>query len=198
MAQESRSLESMVHTVLTELSPDVVQTLIAHPDAVRGALAATAQMLARDDADPTGREAERIEAIKGHWVRSEDVKQGIARRTVAYEPEEEVLNSSAVAARIGLKSRQAVHDRLRKGTIVGWQAAKRGYVFPNRQFDQRNRPIEGVTEIVALLGDAYEGWMWLTTPHSAFGGEEPLTWLAKGDRDRVVGAAHSYLQGDFA
>ena len=154
-------------------------------------------MLARDDADTPGQEVERIEAIKGSRASPENVKRGIARRTVAYEPDEEVLSSSAVAARIGLKSRQAVHDRLRKGTIVGWQAAKRGYVFPTRQFDERNRPIEGVSEIVALLGDAYEGWMCLTTPFAAFGGEEPLRRLAKGDRDRVLGAAHSYLQGDF-
>ena len=188
----------MAHTVLAELSPDVVQTLVAHPDAVRGALAATAQMLAKDETGQPGHEVERIEAVKGPWASPEEVQRGIARRTVAYEPEEEVLSSSAVAARIGLKSRQAVHDRLRKGTIVGGRAARRGYVFPTRQFDERNRPIKGVSEIVALLGDAYEGWMWLTTPSGALGGEEPLGRLAQGDRDRVVGAAHSYLQGDFA
>ena len=197
MTQEAQALETMIHSVLAELGPDVVPTLIAHPDAVRGALAAVAQIFAGDEANTLGHEVERLDAIKGSRASPEAVKRGLARRTVAYEPEEEVLGSSAVAARIGLKSRQAVHDRLRKGTIVGWQAAKRGYVFPTRQFDERNRAIKGVSEVVALLGDAYEGWMWLTTPNPAIGGEEPLRWLAQGERERVIGAAHSYLQGDF-
>ena len=92
----------------------------------------------------------------------------------------------------------SVHGWLRKGKIVGWQTAKRGYMFPARQLDARNRPIEGLGDIVALFEDAYAAWFWLTTPRNALDGEEPLTVLARGQRDRVIDAAEGHLQGDFA
>ena len=91
-----------------------------------------------------------------------------------------MLSSNEVAARLGLKSRQSVHDWLRKGKIVGWQTARRGYMFPARQLDERNRPIESLGDIVALFEGAYAAWFWLTTPRNALDGEEPLTVLAKG------------------
>ena len=49
-----------------------------------------------------------------------------------------------------------------------------------------------------LFEDAYAAWFWLTTPRNALDGEEPLTVLARGQRDRVVAAAEGHLQGDFA
>ena len=109
-----------------------------------------------------------------------------------------MLNSNEVAVRLGLKSRQSVHDWLCKGRIVGWQTAKRGYMLPARQFDERRQPIEGLGDIVVLFEDAYAAWFWLTTPRSALDGEEPLTVLARGKRDRVINAAEGHLQGDFA
>ena len=60
------------------------------------------------------------------------------------------------------------------------RTAKRGYMFPARQLDERNRPIEGPGDIVALFEDAYAAWFWLTTPRNALDGEEPLAVLAKG------------------
>ena len=53
------------------------------------------------------------------------------------------LSSAQVAARTGLRTRQSVHDWRRKGRIVGWQNARRSYVFPAEQLDERNRPLCG-------------------------------------------------------
>ena len=43
-----------------------------------------------------------------------------------------------------------------------------------------------------------ETGFWLTTPRNALDGEESLTLLARGQRDRVVDAAEGHLQRDFA
>ena len=197
-SQNTSTLISMLRTAAAELSPNAVNALIAHPDAVRGALAATGAVLIQDGA-PAALRGE-IEIIgRGTEPRfsAEEARKIIEERTVAFEPDEEVLNSTEIAQHLGLKSRQSVHDWLRKGKILGWQTAKRGYLFPVRQFDQRNQPIEGLGEIVALFEYAEVAWDWLTTPVSSLDGEKPLSMLARGERERVVDAAEGHLQGDF-
>ena len=197
--QETETLINMLRDAAADLRPSVISALIARPDAVRGALAATGALLARDEASrSTHEELETIGLVAEPTRSPEEVRRIVEGRTIPYEPDEEVLSSNEVAARLGLKSRQSVHDWLRKGKIVGWQTAKRGYMFPARQLDERNQPIEGLGDIVALFEDAYAAWIWLTTPQNALDGEEPLTELAKGHRDRVIDAAQGHLQGDFA
>ena len=90
----------------------------------------------------TRREIEIVGQRTNQKFSAEEAERIIDERTAAFEPDEEVLNSDEVAQRLGLKSRQSVHDWLRKGKLLGWQTAKRGYLFPARQFDQRNQPIE--------------------------------------------------------
>ena len=197
--QDTETLINMLRAAAADLSPSVINALIARPDAVRGALAATGTLLASDEAEGLHHdEVETIEVVVETSRSPEEVGRIVEAHTIPYVPDEEVLSSNEVAERLGLKSRQSVHDWLRKGKIVGWQTAKRGYMFPARQLDERNRPIEGLGDIVALFEDAYSAWFWLTTPRNALDGEEPLTTLAKGQRGRVVDAAEGHLQGDFA
>ena len=196
---DTETLINMLRAATADLSPNMINALIARPDAVRGALAATGALLARYEAGRSTHDKIETIGLVAEPTRSpEKVRRIVEERTIPYEPDEEVLNSNEVAARLGLKSRQSVHDWLRKGKIVGWQTAKRGYMFPARQLDERNRPIEGLGDIVALFEDAYAAWIWLTTPRNALDGDEPLTVLAKGQRDRVIEAAEGHLQGDFA
>ena len=197
--QDTETLINMLRAAAADLSPSVINALIARPDAARGALAATGALLARDDAAGSPHdEVETIGLVAEPSRSPEEVGRIVEARTEPYEPDEEVLSSNEVAARLGLKSRQSVHDWLRKGKIVGWQTAKRGYMFPARQLDERNRPIKGLGDIVALFEDAYAAWFWLTTPRNTLDGEEPLAVLARGQRDCVIDAAEGYLQGDFA
>ena len=60
------------------------------------------------------------------------------------ELKENLLTSEEFASRAGLKTRQSVHAWLKKGRIIGWQGAKRGYVLPDGQFDERGRLKGGV------------------------------------------------------
>ena len=91
-----------------------------------------------------------------------------------------------------------VHDWRRKGRVVGWQNARRGYVFPARQLDDRNGPLAGLDHVAGLFADGYAAWVWLTTPRSSLLGAEPLALQADGEIERLAEAAQGDRQGDPA
>ena len=131
--------KEMLQDVARCLGPAHVAALVAHPESVRSALAATAAALTPDErAQPSG-----IETITGPAlpvVKAAEAQRRISARTREGAPEI-LLTTEELAARVGLKTRQSVHDWRRKGRIVGWQNARRGYVFPAEQLDGRNRPL---------------------------------------------------------
>ena len=194
-AEKVRELEGVLHEAAGCLSAAHVAALVAHPDAVRSALAVAADVLTMDDAGRAG--IGTIAGTEPRLVDGDEAARRLATRTREGEPEA-LLTSDELAARVGLKTRQSVHDWLKKGRIVGWRGAKRGYVFPAGQFDERGRPLEGLDRVAGLFGDGYAAWAWLTTELSALDGAKPLTLLAGGEIDRVAKAAEGDRQGDFA
>ena len=195
-----RELEGMLHEAAGCLSPAHVAALIAHPDAVRSALAVAADVLSVEDAsrrEGTGPGTETIAGAEPDRVDAGEVERRLAARTREGRAET-LLTSDELAARIGLKTRQSVHDWLKKGKIVGWRGAKRGYVFPAAQFDDRDRPLAGLVRVVRQFDDGYAAWVWLTTGRASLDGAKPLALLAGGEIDRVANAAEGDKQGDFA
>lgn len=198
--QMHRKLDSAFHDATDGLSSATLAELIKNQDAVFSALIAFLEALSKTHADTDVEQQPRVEIIKGEKLRkysAAKAKKEIARRTIPIE-EENLLTSDELAARVGLKTRQSVHDWLRKGKIVGWQGAKRGYVFPEGQLDERGRPPEGLEKVVSYFDDGYTVWFWLTTPRNSLDGMEPLTLLRKGEIDPVLKAAIGDRQGDFA
>ena len=189
-------LEGMLHEAAGRLSPTHVATLVAHPEAVCSALAAAADALVADD---HGQSAT-VETIAGPALPAVDAAKAerrVSARTRGGAPET-LLTSEELAARVGLKTRQSVHDWRRKHRILGWQNARRGYVFPAEQLDERNRPIAGLERVAGLFADGYAAWVWLTTPRPSLEGVPPLALLARGEVERVAQAARGDRQGDFA
>ena len=193
--ERMHELEEVLHEAAGRLSATQVAALVARPDAVRSVLAVAAELLAADDAKQPG-----IETVGGfESVHATDEKaDGRMKQRMREGAPETLLTSDELAARVGLRTRQSVHDWLRKGRIVGWKGAKRGYLFPEGQFDERNRPLKGLDRVVGLFGDCYTAWSWLTTPRPSLDGAMPLELLAGGQIDRVEKAADGDLQGDFA
>ena len=190
-----RELEGVLHEAAGRLSPAHVAALVAHPDAVCSALAVAADVLTLDD---DGRS--RVEIVAGAEPRlvDDEVAAGrMAARTRAGPPET-LLTSDELAARVGLKTRQSVHDWLKRGRIVGWRGARRGHVFPAGQLDARGRPFDGLDRVTGLFDDGYAAWVWLTTERSSLDGATPLALLAGGEIDRVAKAAEGDRQGDLA
>jgi len=106
-------------------------------------------------------------------------------------PQDEFLTSDEIATRLNVKTRQTVHDWRSRGSILGWQGAKRGYVYPARQLDSRGLPLPDVAQVVAIFGDHYSAWEWLTTPHASLNGAEPLRLLREGLADLVLSVAET-------
>ena len=198
--QMHQKLDSVFHDATDGLSSATLAELIKNQDAVFSALIVFLKALSKTHANTSTEQQPRVEIIKGeklHRISAAKAKKEIARRTIPIE-EENLLTSDELAARVGLKTRQSVHDWLHKGKIVGWRGAKRGYVFPEGQLDERGRPPEGLEKVVSYFDDSYTVWFWLTTPRNSLDGMEPLVLLRKGEVDRVVNAAVGDRQGDFA
>ena len=189
----ANALAALMHDAARTLSPRAVATLVAHPDAVRSALAVAADAVSAREAGGGD-----IEIIRGSRSRLVDAEANrrIAERT-RLGGKEALLTSDELATRAGLKTRQSVHNWLKKGRIVGWPGAKRGYVFPAGQLDDRGHPLKGLDRIVPQFEDGYAAWVWLTTPRAALDGTTPLARLRKGEVDRVALAAVGDAQGDF-
>ena len=100
--EKMRELEGALQEAAGCLSPAHVAALIAHPNAVRSVLAVAADVLTLDDGAGSG-----VETIAG----AEPVRVGAEE------------GAGRLAARVGLKTRQSVHDWLKKGRIVGWRGA---------------------------------------------------------------------------
>ena len=193
--EEVRVLEGVLHEAASHLRPAHVAALVAHPDAVRSALAVAADMLTMDDEARSG--VETIAGARPVLVGAEEAAGRMAARTRAGAPET-LLTSDEMAGRVGLKTRQSVHDWLKKGRIVGWRGARRGHVFPAGQLDERGRPLDGLDRVMGLFDDGYAAWVWLTTELPSLDGATPLALLAGGEIDRVAKAAEGDRQGDFA
>ena len=193
--EKIRELEGVLHDAAGRLSPAHVAALIAHPDAVCSALVVAADALAMDYAGRT--EVETIGGDEPRRLDAEEAAGQLAERT-RESAAETLLTSDELAARVGLRTRQSVHDWLKKGRIVGWRGARRGHVFPAEQLDERGRPLDGLDRVVVLFDDGYAAWAWLTAELSSLDGATPLTLLAAGEIDRVAQAAEGDRQGDFA
>ncbi|MDE0100979.1 MAG: hypothetical protein OXN89_01235 [Bryobacterales bacterium] len=187
-------LTTVLHETVRDLSPHAVAALVAHPEAVRAALAVAADAL-RTSSPRRGSLV--ISGTDSRLVQKSEASLRIAARTQMGR-EEDLLTSEQFAARVGLKTRQSVHDWLRRGRIIGWQGAKRGYRFPSRQIDERGHPLNGLDRITPQFEDGFAAWRWLTAPLTALDGAEPLALLRKGEVALVEAAARGDFQGDFA
>ena len=195
-----RELESVVHDAADGFSETAVAALVAHPEAVRSALAVVANTLSSQlttGASAREPEVETLSGINPQLIDAEEADRQLSART-RQAGREVLLTSDQLAAHVGLKTRQSVHEWLRKGKIIGWRGAKRGYVFPAEQIDESCRPLAGFDQVVPRFGDGYAAWVWLTTPRPSLNGAKPLDLMRRGETERVTAAAKGDLQGDFA
>ena len=68
-------------------------------------------------------------------------------------PETLLVTSDELEARARLKTRLSVHDWCKKGSIIGWRNARRSFVHPATQLDERNRPLPELNHAVVQFGD---------------------------------------------
>jgi hypothetical protein len=84
--QDTETLINMLRAAAADLSPSVINALIARPDAVRGALVATGALLARDEA--AGSPHDEVESAGRRTTRSKRSGWSRSRREVPRKSDE--------------------------------------------------------------------------------------------------------------
>ena len=121
-------LVRLLHQTVAALNPAAATALLAHPDALRSALAVAARTLLRE---PPPEELTVISGEPARLLVHAEAAERLSQRTqIADDEGRELLTSDEFAKRVGARSRQSVHNWLKKGRIIGWQSTKRGFVFP--------------------------------------------------------------------
>ena len=102
--------------------------------------------------------------------------------------------TTSVRKKLGDVSRQAVADRVRRGTLLGLKTADSAWVYPVFQFGRRGRVLEGLPTVLQCFDEeSVDGWTlagWLVAPQGSLGGSSVVEWLRAGkDREAAVAVA---------
>jgi hypothetical protein len=90
-------------------------------------------------------------------------------------------------------SRQAVHTRVKDGSLLAVPGPSNRAVYPVLQFQDDGSPVAGLKEVKQALGTA-SPWMllnFLANKQSPLDGRKPIDLLKAGKLERVVEAARS-------
>lgn len=104
-------------------------------------------------------------------------------------------SSAGVMRLLGIRTKQALDDRRRRGTILAARTADQVWVYPAFQFDVVRRRVKPeLAPVISALKSAprWGALLWLVTPEVALDDRSPLESVA-GDRvERVVDLARDY------
>ena len=96
------------------------------------------------------------------------------------EPLGPFYDTAGLLAWLGI-SRQALFDRVRRGTVLACRTADGHLVYPSLQFGRQGQVRPGVLEAVgAFARKGVDGWAtgaWLTTPSDVFEGHSAVDYL---------------------
>ena len=124
---------------------------------------------------------------QGRDLELDDVEE-LADRMMAALPSVHVLDqplgpfydTTGLVAWLGI-SRQALFDRVRRGTVLACRTADGHLVYPSLQFGRTGVVRPGVLEAVgAFTRRGVDGWSvgaWLTTPSTVFDGHSAVDYL---------------------
>jgi hypothetical protein len=118
--------------------------------------------------------------------------RGMKRKQEMLEASGGALTSEQVAEVLGI-SRQAVDKRRASNQLLALTQGRRGYSYPNFQFDD-GKTVDGLEEVLGELS-ALDPWMQLaffTSANERLGGSAPLEKLQKGHKDEVKAVANGF------
>lgn len=197
VAANTAQIVAAVAAAVVGLSPTQQKRLKSKRADVADMIAA----LARDDA-PAERitipEPVKVEPRRGTGLGELiDIEEG-RRRLSAYAtkvPLEEwagpVAGSSALHDR-GI-ARSTLHDWQKRGQVVALLVGARKHAFPLEQFVD-GRPIEGIADVLKVVGNARRAWLWLVQQSPLLGNQRPIDLLKQDRKDEVVGAARNVFE----
>lgn len=94
------------------------------------------------------------------------------------------LTTMQVAELLGVGSRQAVHDRVRRRRLLALPTAERDLAYPAFQFSETGEPYAEIGLVLDAFADAvlspHTVASWLVTPQAALAGSTPIEWIRDG------------------
>jgi hypothetical protein len=91
-------------------------------------------------------------------------------------------------------ARSTLHRWQRRNDVVALRKGGRRHVFPLAQFVD-GRPVAGLSEVQALIGNPRLAWLWLTRPAAQLDGRIPIDLMRADQVDEVVEAARVFAPG---
>ncbi len=96
-------------------------------------------------------------------------------------------------------SRQAVSERVHRGTLLALAVGRGGYHFPLFQFGVGGRPLAGLSDVISAFHSEprpvetnHTIAAWLVTPQAELEGSTPVALLRRGQAEAVRAAALRY------
>jgi hypothetical protein len=120
-------------------------------------------------------------------------QRGIKAMRKLLDAEGGSLGAGEVADLCGITP-QAVNKRREAGTLLALRLGRREYSYPGWQFDQKGRPLSGLTDVLRSV-HTDDPWMALSfflTPDTRLGGKTPLAALREGKLEAVKAAASQF------
>jgi hypothetical protein len=103
---------------------------------------------------------------------------------------------------LGVKSRQAVHDLVRRGRLLRVQDSVGRALYPANQFDEHGRPFALLGELIETFRPAgISPWTiasFLGSPQRELNGHTPQRWLLAGGEEQPVREAAGRIAGRLA
>ncbi len=101
-----------------------------------------------------------------------------------------LLDSEQTRDLLGVKSRQAVHDLVRRGRLLRVEDSAGRSLYPANQFDAHGRPFALVAELIETFRPAgVSPWTiasFLSSPQRELDGRTPQRWLLAGGEEHAV------------
>jgi hypothetical protein len=135
--------------------------------------------------------------LSGSEIEFEDPK-GLGRRAALLVAARAVwdrhlgamLDSRQVQELLGVQTRQAVNDLMKRGRLLGLPVKPRRWAFPSFQFSSSGRPYAVLPDILAafegVAATPYTVASWFVSPHPLLASQTPAAWLRSGGDPEVV------------
>ena len=161
-----------------KLSSGAREFVREHPEEARVAVAVALETAAaQSGAEPT---------------RSAEDAPPQLRRFVVDQAEEDLIGVTEAASRLGV-SRTTVYDWAARNTLIAWRSTKRRLNIPAVQIVGPGRVIDGLAEVVDVVGEPELAWAFLSQEWP-FDDRvaRPIERLRSGGLDEVLSAAAGF------
>ena len=109
-----------------------------------------------------------------------------------------LISSDEMSALLGV-SRQTTNRWREEGKLLGFVIAKRGYLYPREQVNERGQPLLGLDKIIGrFAGDHWAAWRFLASELPELDGQTGFAAISGGKIGRLLNVIAARDDGSFS